>query len=68
MTKKDKTNQETKFDFSFCMEIMEKIMGQYTEGCDCAEMISKDTPPDMQKIMSQMESCCGIRKEEAASQ
>ena len=34
------------------------------EGCDCAEMMSlfsdKDVVPEIQKMVSQMEPCCGI--------
>jgi len=69
MTKKDKTTQETTFDTSSCMEMMEKMMGQQMKGCDCMSLFTgKNAPPDMQKMMSQMESCCGNGKEEAASQ
>lgn len=68
MTDREKTTQDSKYDISSCMEIMEKIVGQQMEGCDCTEMLSlfsdKDVVPDAQKMMSIMGSCCGIGKED----
>jgi hypothetical protein len=65
MTEKGKTQQETEFDFSPCLEIMEKMMGEHAEGCDCAEMMSQVTSPggipdEWTMVMSQMmEFHCG---------
>jgi hypothetical protein len=63
---KQKTTQERQipFDISTCMAMMERMMGEHMEGCDCAEMMSlfsdKDVVPEIQKMVSQMEPCCGI--------
>jgi hypothetical protein len=50
------------------MEMMSQFMGQEMDGCDCADMISqftsKQTDPDIKRMMSKMESCCGFRTEE----
>ena len=71
MTDKEKTTQDTTFDMSSCMEKMKDMMGQGIEECYCADMMSqfteKDATPDIQRMMSQMESCCGIRKEEKSA-
>ena len=41
------------------MVLMEKMMGQHEEGCDCADMMSQfasqmEVPEEWQKVMAQM--------------
>ncbi len=61
MTFKQKTTQEkqTPFDISACMAMMEKMMGEHMEGCDCAALMSQITGQteildEWLKVMSQM--------------
>jgi hypothetical protein len=61
MTFEQKTTQEKQipFDVSACMEMMEKMMGEHMQGCDCAEMMSQVTgqaeiTEEWLEVMSQM--------------
>lgn len=59
MTDKEKTTQDTQFDISFCMEMMEKMMREHMKGCNCTEMMSRVTsqveiPDEWLKVMFQM--------------
>jgi len=67
MTAEQKTNQRDQpaFDMTSCMAMMDKMMSEHSEVCDCAEMMSQFTseegiPEEWQKVMSQMmEFHCG---------
>jgi hypothetical protein len=68
MTEQYKNKQKHEmpsFDISSCMEMMQKMMGEHMEGCDCAEMMSQvtsreDIPEEWLKVGSQMMEmhCC----------
>ena len=65
---KQKTSQERQipFDISACIAMMEKMMGEHMDVCNCSEMMpqfsNNDTILDIPEMMSQ--SCCGIGKED----
>jgi hypothetical protein len=67
MSERTRYAQETRaaFDMSACMAMMEKIMAQGGDGCDCTEMMSQvrameGIPEEWMKVMVQMmEFCCG---------
>ena len=67
MSAEQKTTEEVQppFDMASCMEMMEKMMADHGEGCDCEEMMGEinsegDIPDDWFKVMSEMmEVHCG---------
>lgn len=76
MTDEQKTTQEDQnvtFDVVSCMSMMEKMMSQHWEGCDCSEMMSQFTdqggiPEEWMKVMSQMmDFHCGPKGEAETS-
>ena len=67
---KPKSGEWADFDMRSCMAMMEKMMSEHSEDCDCAEMMSQftsesGTPDEWLKVMSQMmESHCGPQDDE----
>lgn len=63
--------EQADFDMGSCMAMMEKMMSEHSEDCDCAEMMSQftsesGTPDEWLKVMSEMmESHCNPRDVEA---
>lgn len=54
---------KNKKEFS-CLDMMEKMMGQSHEECNCEDFISKffdgdEIPSECSEMMSQMNACCG---------
>ncbi len=72
MTSEQAGTQEAKseFDMSSCMAMMEKLMSEHWESCDCAEMMSQISsqegiPDEWMSVMNQMmESHIGNEEEE----
>jgi hypothetical protein len=51
--------EQPDFDMGSCMAMMEKMMAEHSEGCDCEELMSQftseeGTPDEWLKVMSQM--------------
>lgn len=63
--------EQADFDMGSCMAMMEKMMSEHSEDCDCQEMMSQftsesGTPDEWLKVMSEMmESHCNPRDVEA---
>lgn len=52
-------DDETDFDIRSCMAMMEKLVSEHRESCDCAQMMShisgqESIPADWMSVMRQM--------------